>query len=936
MDKKGKEIEEKEVKEVAGGDTETNTVNTSNSDNSEKKAKDAGKDRKGLLPGTEVGLKNEETGPENVRGDYAKTIDPASAVVEFISLMNNSSRLICSSRGLDTGRDVFHPLKFLCVDPLEYKFETVTGYPSRMKFSVFGTARRTYMLRQPMCEPKYTSWDEYLRFAGDCMEMCMSEAMKILYVDQREVYQMARIEDVSKRGFPYDEICHTSVDLRALWDILTPQMTLSVPIDQNWREVNVISQPLVGAMRTELILYGGTEVVRIRDFIEKFLSGVNEGVVPAEIPHVAYMNSVYNVCADPRDLMLILPKIPHALEFSMSAIIDLLSPKIFLRPMPQANVNSAMWSSMSVSSSLAPLISVTAKPKHEAQISDWMSSLLCPGTVRFQYGGQDRGLSCEAKDVLYALCARLLFNYDANPRYSQLSETAAREIDRLLVKHGISAGIFEPLTNAVALGEDAWPFETVRGKSVEAIDAITRLRTDANGNGWRDYGVPRVTADIEPNANLYPGVMHRRNYGVNCSDRHAIKRGNESIHKIGWRAYAGVSAYLGALKCKSSHSELRTIGGLRNIFEAWALRLVRFYIQLNHYLKLHWYTSFRPMETDFGKLFDLELQNQKESMIQGETMLVMLTHLDGLEQLERVNDPIHQIKAESRIVMETLKLKMRYSALLHANRVYGLNINEWGQQSRIRLFVPEDFVLSYHFLNMEAKSPISQWWRQIQSINLGRISNIFRMAERVFQDTPEVFGIIPRYIYRQYVAQWTIQNLLTSCEDSRYLINNDGPAEDVVDWDCRQLVRSSLEGRAILTIMEQSRPNGLGIKLPIRFKVCPTNVLMPSKAPFKLIIPDIGRRANEREIMTFSCLEKSVVFLDLAKKEKLDTVIAELSAYESNYVDERYVDYMFMEVSDFLGSLSQEFTNTRILQNGHFQYFSVYDMYRGGLTGTSP
>nr|APG79156.1 hypothetical protein 1 [Hubei tetragnatha maxillosa virus 9] len=915
----------KDVKDASKKEDQKEEENESDTVNVSKGKEDVKKDEKGaippLKPDTSV-VAETSTGKVEVKEDEMvnKSLITSTVILDLLGVMKD---IISTSQRMVTSQTV---LKFTG-RLVDIPFRLVEKYDPYFTIETYGVRKRLYIRRKPLLEAKFTNLDTFLEYVmGECFDKVLDEASKVLHIEEAKTLLDNRIDDPNVRGFPYDEFGDNSIDMNNVINAIRYLLGVAENVDYNWRIVNTMRDNAINAIAQRLIEYSVNGMEELRSNICRFVRNTNRGIAPNLIPPLFYPNDLFSVVSRYDWLPRIMSQLGYSLAFTSQAIIELTSPRIILNSVDAKTVVSGLGQNTGAITGLSNIYSSQMTPTANSEISVWVDSIVCIGYIETQI--VDLSLDDTTDNFWTACISKLVFSWHGQRRYRNIHNDSVRQIDQIFVNAGLRSSLWV-VVDPHYMGDR--PLDNVNPLTNEGREILNGIRTDDNGTGWANDGVINHV-DNDPNSGYFPGLERRFNYGVNCDNRDTLRLQGVSNFTARWRTFNALQRMILALK---KLKDVKHTAALSSLFNFFSERLAAFYIRLNDYLRLHWYTGFRCLDVDKEGILERERTERIDVKMSASSIRTLFTHIHGNDDLERGMDVFMQIKAEVSAALDLKKAYAKRQMFERILREYNVTPACWSARRQIKMLFDKESPFYVHFERIAVGGNARSILDNLNLVQNDMIRQILVMVSDFIMDNSIRFGFVSRVLFKPHMRRWTREDIERSADNSEPIVDNLVDRDGAVERDLGVMRDALPNGDVMLNLRYQAQAEGVLLQVPLPFEVTVSDTLSCSSDCFKIIYVDAGINLNERNSFGFSKLRKTIIFVDQNKLLRVDTILGELNNFELFHVTQEDLD-MFLEAwEDFRASLPQLLTSTRVLRNKKINFKSLFDLVPGGVSAVS-
>lgn len=562
----------------------------------------------------------------------------------------------------------------LRIDSLPYPFESVQAGEIRldisdefdMQFDLFvtGDNNNPWIMTRFDRLDDFSNFDEYICAIWNLMWKKFTRAQKIVKCPPTTVWR-DRNPDPTKLGYPVKLLLKTNHDSIALINNIIDYIQLR---DENQAFVKFTACGDVDVLRASeaIIDLSIREMPALRNLTQNYLNLVSTNVQSIRTLRTNTLSNYFNVLFDYRPVMSIYRGLPFAVRLAYESTVKAISPQIPIHPVMDTVIVKESMQSATRSGWLSDIAATQYMPHMAADFSAIVGSLLAPGYISIYIDWSDvPEEATEFAGFIAVMCKALFMRSDT--QLDNITDEAAREIEDRIVELGIRNKFFARRDH---INPEDYPLE-----NVDAVirfispNALARLRTDLTGRGWMNSN-RRVRAE-DGFGGIYDDEMEMRPvYAVNCSnwDEFLI---NENIIKAQWDIFLTIEDF--------SKAWARNNSALGQIVTLMLSNLLKFFVRLNEFLRVNFYTGLR-LPADMSRLLigEYRRDNALRYTIKAKSVLAFVRSVGHQQTYTRKFSIIQQLKVETQNVRAATFLRTFIELLLFEIRSFRL-VDEYGR-----------------------------------------------------------------------------------------------------------------------------------------------------------------------------------------------------------------------------------------------------------------
>lgn len=452
-----------------------------------------------------------------------------------------------------------------------------------------GDDHRLFISRRFLATTVWTNCDEYLHsLLNEVLPWAMQYSRLISFEPSKKPVATAEIYSLDDVGVDISSFSENAVEYDAISKQLIPFLTplpMSVVGLRYFTQMR-ISHPknLCDLRNAFFILMNSVRLRTNQDFLNEY-TRTRDGVKDTRYMHRLDPRIYHNPYFSPVNLNSIISSIPRGIELSYTLIHSTSLPEITTVPISVTQLSSNVGVSTSRMSFVNTLMTTEYESKMENGIFAFITYHITPGVVEINLDFEDL-LPNSENAFLVACMAKMLFSYDVDKRWNNITECSARNVDAIIMLYMITNRMIEPVCpNVDTANRRFTDYRRVerskyRGRYYEQLD------TNGDGRGWANaagkfYGDGDIT--------IYNSCARRQIFVFNFDQ--PIHEGNITEAPVG-SLHPTMEALMEVIEASDSkYSEFK------KFFTTTYNRYITYIYGINNFNRLNWYTGFRVTET---------------------------------------------------------------------------------------------------------------------------------------------------------------------------------------------------------------------------------------------------------------------------------------------------------------------------------------------------
>lgn len=378
--------------------------------------------------------------------------------------------------------------------PAELLMSVCTHIDKCTRFFAVGDDRIPYIEVKWKDRIEFTSLPEFLTSYVDCLYSVFVKGLTIVELPPTIGRNERRTPNPDYLGFPLDEFETKRIPnfdgADFIWNIVT---LIDTPIPFIYL-VNILEPANVSHVRNSIIAYSRTRMPIFRNNFLRLLNYTSyyefsDKTLPEPMYSVLF-HPVYDFTLS----TMVFDRIYHRNILSYSLVTQLIMPTCSVEPISDKTIVSLAGVSFNRSTVVSTLNQIQYSDSMKDDFSLIVSSLMCPGMVRFNIDFSDvEPADTDIRGVISLFC-KAIFSFSTHDYHCVLTRQCVEKLENAILAYGVARKVLDvdldlrpdrlPLANAVVC-----PRSTFRPAD------LVSLRTDDMGGGWLHGGPARVVPD---------------------------------------------------------------------------------------------------------------------------------------------------------------------------------------------------------------------------------------------------------------------------------------------------------------------------------------------------------------------------------------------------------------------------------------------------------
>ncbi|UPT53657.1 MAG: hypothetical protein 1 [Bactrocera dorsalis orbivirus] len=837
-----------------------------------------------------------------------KTEEPKSSLESIIESLANLSFLVGSVTEIKTPSP--EDLKKMIGNNDEIRFIEKIKFDSYYSVWTDEPNRNYYVVRNSAPFITFSSFDEMISKLLGLLEFRMVKCTEYIREPEMIFLKTRRVYNPETLGYPVEHLLSESISMDSfrtkLEDVCSPIELMAGSV-----RIRVIGDAGVIKSNMNLISFSMNEMARSRSLRESYMNEIarltrsEKMILNPRNGFEFYLPSFdFNYVQGPFDIFKKAPKL--RLLFMQAVTM----PHVFYVPISTSELLKSACVNATRTGYAVDISSRSFKPEYHEMYSAYILSMMCPGEIIFDFdftSGTDVSPTLKG---FSAMVARLAFMFDESTQFSNTTIDAQIAIDNAIINWGLDMSVLvaSNTTNSSKFPLNGYKLNRASADEQNLFNFLKIREGQGGACGNGNLYLKRS----ERMRNFYQEIAYRANYVVDCDDFIAYRNGN--VNKHGWLVMNGADAFI---------NKMPNASGFRGMLQIISTRIFEFFIRLNEYMRVHWYSIFRTKETT-ARTFNADMM-QKQSVrltISTDFLLAVPKGFNNQEWRPMMSS-ISKMRFESSFIRETNKIAyfMRYTQSIFEKTG---SLRSYPKRRLIALACSKspiyDFIQKYLYYSDEDKRiPILL----NSCIADTGIMGAFLPLLEIDASFLHMYGMLDSVYVHCRLNPWN-ENVIKRCIRYRTIMTNCSDFVSEIEYDYK-MIEDLIRQKSFKSVFVNSS------ETPFYFKII---------LPYEIVHSVANLQNNDCVAQTSNSIENDVSYEGNVKNSRVGLLLSSVDPRNYNFPDDyvpstycadlysvkgaEYNDIVFT-AENFYSSLSSKIATTIALTKKDYNFISLYD-----------
>uniref|UniRef100_A0AAU7L0P2 VP3 n=1 Tax=Zeugodacus cucurbitae orbivirus 2 TaxID=3159471 RepID=A0AAU7L0P2_9REOV len=835
--------------------------------------------------------------------------EPKSSLESIIESLANLSFLVGSVTEVKTPTP--EDLKKMIGNNDEIKFVEKTKFDSYYSVWTDEPNRNYYIIRNSSLFITFSSFDEMISKLLGLLEMRMVKCTEYIREPEMIFLKSRRVYNPETLGYPTEHLLSNSISMDSfrtrLEDVCSP-----IELTAGAVRIKVIGDAGIIKSNMNLISFSMNDMARSRSLREGYMNEIarlthsEKMILNPRNGFEFYLPSFdFNYIQGPFDIFRKAPKL--RLLFMQTITM----PHIFYIPIPTSELLKSASVNATRTGYAVDISARSFKPEYHEMYSAYILSMMCPGEIIFDFdftSGTDVSPTLKG---FAAIVARLSFMFDESTQFSNTTVDAQIAIDNAIINWGLDMNI---LVASSATTTSKFPLNGYKLNRATADEQnqfnFLKIR---DGQGGACGNGNLYLKRSERMRQFFPEIAYRSNYVVDCDDFIAYRNGNTNKH--GWFALNGADVFI---------NKMPNASGYRGMLQVISTRIFEFFIRLNEYMRVHWYSIFRTKEITARTFSADMMQKQSVRLTISTDFLLAVPKGFNNQEWRPMMDPINKMRFESSFIRETNKIAyfMRYTQLIFERTG---NLRSYPKRRLIAIACSKspiyNFIRNYLYYSDEDKRIPMLLNTCISDMG---IMGAFMPLLDIDTQFLHMYGMLDSVYVHCRLNPWN-ESVIKQCIQDRTIMMNCSDSSSQIAYDYK-MIENLVRQKSFKSVFVNST------ETPFYFKII---------LPYEIVHSVAMLQNNDCITKVPSATDSDVSYENNIKNSRVGLLLSSVDPRDYNFPDDyvpatycadlysirgaEYNDIVFM-AENFYSSLSSKIATTIALTKKDYRFISLYDV----------